>query len=101
MDQPFDWWSSKGGPMGLVDAVTPPDPSSHYTTTNGDDKTTIPNTGIIGNTDNRNSVELSTGVCDIAVHTRASLCLYGNPSWLPETTYCFSTTATLTQVCVI
>ena len=52
MDQPFDWWSSKGGPMGLVDAVTPPDPSSHYTTTNGDDKTTIPNTGIIGNTDN-------------------------------------------------
>ena len=50
-------------PKGLVDAGTPPDPSSHYTTTIGEDKTTIPNTGIIGNTDNENSVQLSAGVC--------------------------------------
>ena len=39
-------------PKGLVDAGTPPDPSSHYTTTIGDDKIKIPNTGIIENTDN-------------------------------------------------
>ena len=52
LDQLFDWWSSKHSPLGLVDAGTPPDPSSHYTTTIGDDKIKIPNTGIIGNTDN-------------------------------------------------
>ena len=59
-------------PNGQVDADTPQDPSSHYTTRTGDDKTKIPNTGIIENTDNGNSVYLDSGVCVNAVLTRAS-----------------------------
>ena len=62
-DQLFDCWSSMRSPNGQVDAVTPQDPSSHYTTRTGDDKTKIPNTGTIENTDNGNSVNLDSGVC--------------------------------------
>ena len=51
IDQPFDWWSIEGGPMGIVDAVTLPDLSNHYTTRTGDDKTKIPKYRTIENTD--------------------------------------------------
>ena len=88
-------------PYGQVNAGTPQDPSSHYTTRTGDDKTKIPNTGTIENTDNGNSVDL-TQVCvlTIAVQTRAS------PSPYLESTETSRDTlllyySYLTQVCVL
>ena len=49
--------------MGILDAITLPDLSNHYTTRTGDNKTKIPNAGTIENTDNGNSVYLDSGVC--------------------------------------
>ena len=48
--------------MGILDAVTLPDLSNHYTTRTGDNKTKIPKYRTIENTDN-GTVYTLTQVC--------------------------------------